>query len=136
MFVGTGVTGGIQQSVRNVSRERWGDIYCNMPVKRMIALYDYDPQELSPNVDAEVCVKRNILFSFYFYIFTILHIHTEILPLNFQKTQQNSTQKLSLKRHIKKANMITLLISLLKAQTNTYANESLNQCTKQNDHIF
>ena len=21
----------------------------------MIALYDYDPQELSPNVDAEVC---------------------------------------------------------------------------------
>jgi RIMS-binding protein 2 len=25
-----------------------------MPVKRMIALYDYDPQELSPNVDAEV----------------------------------------------------------------------------------
>lgn len=92
MFVGTGVTGGIQQSVRNVSRERWGDIYCNMPVKRMIALYDYDPQELSPNVDAEVCVKRNILFYFYFYIFTILHIHTEILPLNFQKntTKLNS----------------------------------------------
>lgn len=23
-------------------------------VKRMVALYDYDPQELSPNVDAEV----------------------------------------------------------------------------------
>lgn len=46
---------GLQQSVRNVSRDRWGDIYCNMPVKRMIALYDYDPQELSPNVDAEVC---------------------------------------------------------------------------------
>ncbi|XP_046456234.1 uncharacterized protein LOC124203590 isoform X6 [Daphnia pulex] len=35
-------------------RDRWGDIYANMPVKRMIALYDYDPQELSPNVDAEV----------------------------------------------------------------------------------
>lgn len=46
---------GLQQSMRNVSRDRWGDIYCNMPVKRMIALYDYDPQELSPNVDAEVC---------------------------------------------------------------------------------
>lgn len=43
-----------QQSMRNVSRDRWGDIYANMPVKRMIALYDYDPQELSPNVDAEV----------------------------------------------------------------------------------
>lgn len=42
------------QSVRGVSRDRWGDIYANMPVKRMIALYDYDPQELSPNVDAEV----------------------------------------------------------------------------------
>lgn len=39
------------------SRDRWGDIYANMPVKKMIALYDYDPQELSPNVDAEVsCV--------------------------------------------------------------------------------
>ena len=35
-------------------RDRWGDIYANMPVRRMIALYDYDPQELSPNVDAEV----------------------------------------------------------------------------------
>ncbi|CAH0548873.1 unnamed protein product, partial [Brassicogethes aeneus] len=32
---------------------RWGDTYQNMPVKRMLALYDYDPQELSPNVDAE-----------------------------------------------------------------------------------
>lgn len=47
---------GHQQSMRNISRDRWGDIYCNMPVKRMIALYDYDPQELSPNVDAEVCI--------------------------------------------------------------------------------
>lgn len=44
----------LQQSMRGVSRERWGDIYANMPVKRMVALYDYDPQELSPNVDAEV----------------------------------------------------------------------------------
>ena len=26
------------------------------PAKLMVALYDYDPQELSPNVDAEVCV--------------------------------------------------------------------------------
>lgn len=45
---------GMPTSVRGVSRDRWGDIYANMPVKRMIALYDYDPQELSPNVDAEV----------------------------------------------------------------------------------
>lgn len=43
-----------QPSVRGISRDRWGDIYANMPVRRMVALYDYDPQELSPNVDAEV----------------------------------------------------------------------------------
>lgn len=49
-----GPSGVHMQSVRGVSRDRWGDIYANMPVKRMIALYDYDPQELSPNVDAEV----------------------------------------------------------------------------------
>nr|XP_018917648.1 PREDICTED: uncharacterized protein LOC109044172 isoform X5 [Bemisia tabaci] len=35
------------------NKDRWGDIYANMPVKRMVAMYDYDPQELSPNVDAE-----------------------------------------------------------------------------------
>jgi RIMS-binding protein 2 len=35
-------------------RDRWGDIYANTPVKKMIALYDYDPHELSPNVDLEV----------------------------------------------------------------------------------
>lgn len=33
-------------------RGRWGDIYANMPVKKMIALFDYDPNELSPNVDS------------------------------------------------------------------------------------
>uniref|UniRef100_A0A6B2ED43 Putative peripheral benzodiazepine receptor prax-1 n=1 Tax=Phlebotomus kandelakii TaxID=1109342 RepID=A0A6B2ED43_9DIPT len=44
---------GTGQSVRGVSRDRWGDIYATSSVKRMIALYDYDPQELSPNVDAE-----------------------------------------------------------------------------------
>jgi RIMS-binding protein 2 len=36
------------------SNDRWGDIYGSIPVKKMIALYDYNPQELSPNVDAEV----------------------------------------------------------------------------------
>jgi RIMS-binding protein 2 len=49
-----GHTGPRQPSVRGISRERWGDIYNNMPVRRMVALYDYDPQEVSPNVDAEV----------------------------------------------------------------------------------
>lgn len=44
----------------NQNRDRWGDIYANMPVKRMVALYDYDPQELSPNVDAEVGLYQKI----------------------------------------------------------------------------
>lgn len=35
-------------------RDRWTDAYANQPVRRMVALYDYDPQELSPNVDADV----------------------------------------------------------------------------------
>jgi len=34
--------------------DRWADIYEDMPMKRKIALYDYDPTELSPNVDSEV----------------------------------------------------------------------------------
>ena len=34
--------------------ERWGDIYEDMPMKQKLALYDYDPHELSPNVDSEV----------------------------------------------------------------------------------
>ena len=37
--------------------DRWGDIYAGASVKKMIALYDYDPMELSPNVDMEVSVK-------------------------------------------------------------------------------
>lgn len=36
------------------SNERWGDIYASMPMKKMVALYDYNPQELSPNPDAVV----------------------------------------------------------------------------------
>ncbi|XP_035708554.1 uncharacterized protein LOC110850968 isoform X4 [Folsomia candida] len=39
---------------RAMGRDRWGDIYASVPVKIMVALYDYDPQELSPNVDSEV----------------------------------------------------------------------------------
>ncbi|XP_053617014.1 RIMS-binding protein 2 isoform X4 [Plodia interpunctella] len=34
-------------------RDRWTDAYATQPVRRMVALYDYDPQELSPNVDAD-----------------------------------------------------------------------------------
>lgn len=47
----------VKEGGRGGPRDRWGDIYANMPVKKMIALYDYDPQELSPNVDAEVSIS-------------------------------------------------------------------------------
>ena len=40
--------------------DRWGDTYSNNTFKKMIALYDYDPQELSPNVDAEVRTKTTL----------------------------------------------------------------------------
>ncbi len=30
------------------------DPWAHLNVRKMVALYDYDPQELSPNVDAEV----------------------------------------------------------------------------------
>jgi hypothetical protein len=45
-----------KEGSRGGPRDRWGDIYANMPVKKMIALYDYD-HELSPNVDAEVSIS-------------------------------------------------------------------------------
>ena len=47
------------RELRAMGRERWGDIYANMPMKKMVSLYDYDPQELSPNVDSEVSAISN-----------------------------------------------------------------------------
>lgn len=46
--------GQVQPGRRGPQSDRWGDpsLYATMPVKKMIALYDYDPHELSPNVDA------------------------------------------------------------------------------------
>ena len=35
------------------------DPWSHLPVRKMVALYDYDPQELSPNVDAEVSLTAN-----------------------------------------------------------------------------
>ena len=40
-----------------MNKENWTDIYAKTPLRKMVALYDYDPQELSPNVDAEVELK-------------------------------------------------------------------------------
>lgn len=46
---------GSANSARNdKTSDRWGDIYEDMPLRRKMALYDYDPRELSPNVDSEV----------------------------------------------------------------------------------
>ena len=36
------------------NKDRWSAVYDNSAIRKMIALYDYDPQQLSPNVDAEV----------------------------------------------------------------------------------
>lgn len=50
---------------RGHAGDRLGDIYANMPVRKMVAMYDYDPQELSPNVDSEVSTLQlhcNICF--------------------------------------------------------------------------
>uniref|UniRef100_A0A8D9EKR2 RIMS-binding protein 2 n=1 Tax=Cacopsylla melanoneura TaxID=428564 RepID=A0A8D9EKR2_9HEMI len=33
--------------------DRWGDIYQNSTTKKMIALYDYDATQMSPNIDTE-----------------------------------------------------------------------------------
>ncbi|XP_047999657.1 uncharacterized protein LOC125236775 [Leguminivora glycinivorella] len=41
------------QAAVSKPRDRWTDSYANQPVRRMVALFDYDPQELSPNVDAD-----------------------------------------------------------------------------------
>ena len=58
-------------------RDRWGDIYANMPVKRMIALYDYDPQELSPNVDAEVILEHLHCVG------KLFQLHVNVMEQNF-----------------------------------------------------
>lgn len=48
-----GVPGGAGGTGARRGGDRWEGAG-NQQVKRMVALYDYDPQELSPNVDAEV----------------------------------------------------------------------------------
>ncbi len=49
----------LEQSIRNLIRDA--------PARRMIALYDYDPHESSPNVDSEVCyIVQLLVFPTYF----------------------------------------------------------------------
>ncbi|XP_073948157.1 RIMS binding protein isoform X5 [Choristoneura fumiferana] len=54
-------------------RDRWTDSYANQPVRRMVALFDYDPQELSPNVDADVSVAE-----LSFHTGQIIHVYGEM----------------------------------------------------------
>lgn len=61
-----GSAAGMKDRARD--RDRWGDIYANMPVKKMIAMYDYDPQELSPNVDAEVSTNYKFFLCLVWYL--------------------------------------------------------------------
>ncbi|XP_075983360.1 RIMS binding protein isoform X4 [Anticarsia gemmatalis] len=56
-------------------RERWADAYANQPVRRMVALYDYDPQELSPNVDAD---GRYVQAELSFQTGQIIHVYGEM----------------------------------------------------------
>ena len=54
--------GSLGRGGRGHQGDRWGDIYASMPVKKMVAIYDYDPQELSPNVDSEARYIRFLSF--------------------------------------------------------------------------
>ncbi|RWS10368.1 RIMS-binding protein 2-like protein [Dinothrombium tinctorium] len=49
--------------IQQGGQDPWG----HLPVKKMIALYDYDPQELSPNPDAEMELAFNVGDIIYIY---------------------------------------------------------------------
>ncbi|KAM3963799.1 LOW QUALITY PROTEIN: RIMS binding protein [Aphomia sociella] len=56
-------------------RDRWTDAYATQPVRRMVALYDYDPQELSPNVDAD---RRQFQAELSFQTGQIIHVYGDM----------------------------------------------------------
>jgi RIMS-binding protein 2 len=45
---------GQHQQQQHHPSDRSADIYEDMPMRRMVAAYDYDPQQSSPNVDSDV----------------------------------------------------------------------------------
>lgn len=55
-FVPCNMVSEVQYDVDNDPRFRNNpnDPWAHLDIRKMIALYDYDPQELSPNFDAEV----------------------------------------------------------------------------------
>lgn len=50
----------VQYDVENDPRFRNNpnDPWNHLPIRKMVALYDYDPQELSPNFDSEVWMSQ------------------------------------------------------------------------------
>lgn len=70
------------QPGRRGQNDRWGDIYTNMPVRKMIALYDYDPQVLSPNVDAEVIILSSKIKTLLILLLNSHHIFLSITNCN------------------------------------------------------
>ncbi|XP_052751933.1 peripheral-type benzodiazepine receptor-associated protein 1 isoform X6 [Galleria mellonella] len=56
-------------------RDRWTDAYATQPVRRMVALYDYDPQELSPNVDAD---RQRLQAELSFQTGQIIHVYGDM----------------------------------------------------------
>ena len=57
--------------------DRWGDIYAGASVKKMIALYDYDAMELSPNVDMEAT------YNIYYFLMGLTPPHLTEIMENF-----------------------------------------------------
>ena len=57
----------VQYDVENDPRFRNNpnDPWNHLPIRKMIALYDYDPQELSPNFDSEVGVLIKTRYFFW-----------------------------------------------------------------------
>ena len=55
------------------------------PTRKMVALYDYDPQQLSPNVDIEVSYKNlnKIVECYFFNEWSIYLNDTEVIMATY-----------------------------------------------------
>jgi len=56
-------TAGYDQRQRMSGRPEYSPMRSRLPAHKMVAIYDYNPRELSPNVDVEVvnCHTTNVL---------------------------------------------------------------------------
>jgi len=48
------LTAGYDQRQRVPGRPEYSPMRARVPARKMVAVYDYNPRELSPNVDVEV----------------------------------------------------------------------------------